>query len=76
MSSLRQYILVIDDRNAISSWKKTKKRDERVARERAVLRLNIPPLKNHCMSPCNQNCELLPPIAFVLTLLPTHPTSS
>ena len=58
------------------SYGKTKKSNENVARERVILRLNITPLKNHCMSPCNfKKCELISPIASILTLLPTHPTS-
>jgi len=55
---------------------KQRRRDEKVTKERAVLRLNIPSLQDYCMSPCNKNCELLPRTAFVLVLQPTHPTSS
>lgn len=42
-----------------------------------VLRFNIPPLRDHCMSSCNfQNCEPSPFTAFVLIPMPVHQTSS
>ena len=41
-----------------------------------VLRFNIPPLRDHCMSSCNlQNCEPSPFTGFVLIPMPLHPTS-
>jgi len=47
------------------SWKNKEGRMRKVAKGKAVLELNIPPLQDYSMSPCKQNCELPPPTAFV-----------
>ena len=66
--------MVFDDKDAFF-MEKQRRKDEKVAKGKAVLELNISPLQDYCISPCNQNCESPPSIAFVLRLQPKHPTS-